>query len=420
MKLFQELGMLVEHKWRESGYEHALFPEIAAQALREIDVVSRTDPWEIIRWVHSTSSLPPQQDREGRFGDPPITLFCGPGFYIDAYYWLDGTTSIHQHGFCGAFQVLHGSSVHCHYRFEMEREINPHFLVGRIRLQEVSLLCKRDIRKILSGREFIHSLFHLERPSATIVIRSHDAPRDPIQYNYLKPSLAVDPLQEDDSLSKKIQTVSLLLSMKHPEADSFIKKLLEESDFQTTHAVLDVAFGFLGGNQLEKLFQLSKSSDRFQEMLETARARHQAMADLLPAVFEAQQCQREIIRRRRMVEGEGHRFFLALLLNVPDRVMVLDLIKQKFPGSDPVEIALAWIKELTSIRIFGSPEANVLGLNSFHASHLAVFAGMLSGLSDEEIDVSTHNQLPPGSTFAEVATDIRNSPFFKSIFGSQV
>src|SRR5206468_3671410 len=145
-----------------------LFPDIAAQALLESDLTGRVDSWEIIRWVHTTPDLPRQQDPKGKFGDPPITLFTGARFYIDVYYWLDGTTSIHQHSFSGAFQVLLGSSVHSHYRFKKDREINPYFLIGEVLLQDVSLLTKGKIREIRPGGHFIHSLFHLERPSVTI------------------------------------------------------------------------------------------------------------------------------------------------------------------------------------------------------------------------------------------------------------
>ena len=115
MEDFQKLGELIEDRWRLQNYSEQLFPEIAAKALAESDLPARVDPWEIIRWVQTERSLPEQKDADGRFGDPPITLFVGPRFYIDVYYWLDGTTSIHQHSFTGAFQVLLGSSIHSHY-----------------------------------------------------------------------------------------------------------------------------------------------------------------------------------------------------------------------------------------------------------------------------------------------------------------
>ena len=332
MQPFAELGALVEGRWRDKNYDENIFPSIAARALREADLTARVDPWEIIRWVHTTTDLPHQMDPQGKFGNPPITLFAGPRFYIDVYYWLDSTTSIHQHAFSGAFQVLLGSSVHSNYEFKKKREINPHFLIGDISLKDVSLLGKGDIKKIHSGSRFIHSLFHLERPSATIVIRSYDAPGAAVQYEYLKPYIAIDPFFDEPWMTKKVQTVSLLLSMKHPEADQMICDLLDMADFHTTFAVLEAAFGFLGRNELEDLFQVSKSADRFQAMLDRARRRHGTLADLLPAVFDEKLRQADIIKRRGMIEGADHRFFLALLLNVPERTRVLDLVKQRIPG----------------------------------------------------------------------------------------
>src|SRR5215212_3150417 len=161
MQEFEKLGELVESRWKTENYNEQAFPEIAAQALVESDLPSRVDPWEIIRWVHSAVALPEQQDLEGRFGNPPITLFTGARFYIDIYFWLDGTTTIHQHAFTGAFQVLLGSSIHSRYSFSEQRVLNEHFSIGEISLEEVDLLRVNDIRMIRPGKNFIHSLFHL-------------------------------------------------------------------------------------------------------------------------------------------------------------------------------------------------------------------------------------------------------------------
>src|SRR5215216_4020345 len=117
MQVFHELGSLIEQRWRDENYNEEVFPEIAGQALVETTPYREVDPWDIIRWVNTTTQLPKQQDVQGKFGNPPITLYNGPRFHIDVYYWLDGTTSIHQHAFCGAFQVLLGSSIHSRYSF---------------------------------------------------------------------------------------------------------------------------------------------------------------------------------------------------------------------------------------------------------------------------------------------------------------
>lgn len=422
MRAFAELGALVEDQWRDRNYDDKLFPGIAARALSELNLSERVDPWEIVRWLHTTPDLPEQMDLKANFGDPPITLFVGPRFYVDVYFWLDGTTSIHQHSFSGAFQVLLGSSVHSKYHFEKDREINPHFVTGRVLLDHVSLLKKGDIKEIVPGPDFIHSLFHLERPSATITVRTHDAPAAPIQFSYLKPYLAQNPFFRNASLMRNLQTVDLLLKMHHPEADGFIGDLIDSADFQTCYEVLAKAFEFLGHRELEAIFGLSRSSDRFLALLERARARHGDLADLLLPVFEEEWRQREISRRRAEIKGEDHRFFLAMLLNVPDKITVLRLVQERFPDKDPVDLVVEWIRELSATKIFGSREPNVLGIGEFNDSHLLVFRGLLEGLSVEGIKARAAAQASGANLktpVQELTSHVKALPLFKSIFGQE-
>ena len=424
MQLFAELGALVEARWRDENYSEVRFPEIAARALSETNPSKQTDPWEIIRWSHETPDLPEQMDLPGKFGNPPLTLYVGPRFYIDAYYWLDGTTSIHQHSFSGAFQVLLGSSVHASYRFENKEEINPHFLTGKLHLDDVSLLAQGDIREIKPGPEFIHSLFHLERPSVTITIRTYKAPGAAVQYAYLKPFLAANPFFTDASLTKKVQTVSLLLRMKHAEADRFIGNVLDRSDFQTAYAVLEQAFDFLCHRELEEVMGVSRSRDRFDALLDRARRKHGELADLLLPVFEEGWRQAEITRRRTEIKREDHRFFLALLLNVPERTTLLRLVKEKFPDQDEVDLVLSWVSELAATKIFGSREPNVLGSEEFDDRHLLVFKGLLEGLTIEEIKVRAASTSTPqsnadiASSVEDLAYHLKALPLFSSLFSA--
>lgn len=422
MRPFAELGLLVEGRWRDKNYSEHLFPGIAAGALSELNLSDQVDPWEIIRWLHTTPDLPRQMDLNAGFGDPPITLFSGPRFHIDVYFWLDGTTSIHQHKFSGAFQVLLGSSVHSRYRFEKAREINPRFLTGEILLNDVSLLAQGDIREIVAGSQFIHSLFHLERPSATITVRSYSAPASGVQFNYVKPFLAYDPFFKDPLLIRKVQTVSLLLSMKHPDTDRIIGDLVDSSDFQTTYFVLGTAFESLCHRELEEIFGLSRSCDRFHALLDRARGRHGELADLLLPVFEEKWRQTDIILRRAKIKGEDHRFFLALLLNVPERTTVLRLVKERFPDKDAIELVVGWIKEMAAIKIFGSAEPNVLGIGEFNHTHLFVFKGLLEGIAVEELKARAATEPWLATELGSVddlANHIKALPLFRSILAEQ-
>jgi len=419
MEQFAKLGALIGGRWRDENYDENLFPGIAARALSEFNLLERIDPWQIVRWLFTTANVPEQMDPDAVFGDPPITLYVGSRFYIDAYYWLDGTTSIHQHSFSGAFQLLLGSSVHSRYRFENPQEINPRFLVGDILFDDVSLLRKGDIREIVAGPQLIHSLFHLERPSVTITVRTHKAPSAPVQYTYRKPFIAYDPFFKDQLVARQVQTVGLLLGMKHPEADDIIGSLLDTADFQTTYAILEIAFASLCHRDLETLFGLSRSNERFQALLDRARARHGELADRLLPVLEEKWRQNDVARRRDQIKGEDHRFFLALLLNVPERQAILKLIRERFPDRDAIELVVGWVSELAATKIFGSHEPNVLGIGEFDERHLFVLKELLTGNTSEQIEARLATEPSRAAKFqpsvSALANHIKAMTLFKSI-----
>lgn len=421
MEAFQALGALVESRWKAENYSEQLFPEIAAQALTEADLPARVDPWEIIRWVHSAVSLPVQYDVEGRFGNPPITVFSGPRFFIDVYYWLDGTTSIHQHSFTGAFQVLLGSSIHSRYSFREDKIINEHFSVGELTLEDVQLLKLKDVRTIPAGRGFIHSLFHLDRPSATITIRTEFTPSASLQYDYRKPHFAVDPFFRNTVLSKKLQTIGLLLGMKHKSADAMIADLVCSSDFHSAYFVLAETFQQLKNTEMDALFGLSLGRDRFTAILERCKSVHGELTDLVLPVLEEHERQMSIIHRRGTITSDEHRFFLALLLNVPSRTRILELVKQRYPDQDPVETILDWVEELGRTRVLGSRETNALGMPEFDDSYVFLLECLLQGLGTDEIEQRATAQYPPEDAAAlmirvpELTGALKNSTLFKSL-----
>lgn len=415
MEQFQKLGELIETRWKKENYSEQLFPQIAEQALLEADLPSQVDPWDIIRWVQTTPSLPDQKDVEGNFGNPPITLFSGPRFFIDVYYWLDGTTSIHQHAFTGAFQVLLGSSIHSHYDFREDRILSEHFSVGELTLKEVRLLKVGDVKQIRAGRDYIHSLFHLDRPSATITVRTEHTPSAALQYDYRKPYFATNPFFRNAVLTKKLQTVSLLLGMKHKEADAMIADLICSSDFHTAYSVLG-QFSSVKNSQMDDLFGLSGGKDRFQLMADKARTVHGDLVDKALVVMDEHERQQQIIMRRGSITGEEHRFFLALLLNVQGREKILELVKARFPQVDPVEKVLDWVEELSQTRVVGSKEANALGIEGFNHDFLFAFESLLKNQltrtragGEGEYDYNERGDLE------QISEKIRRVPLFKSL-----
>ncbi len=394
MKLFAELGEKVEKLWVDQNYDEEKFPEIASQALKEANLPEKVTAWEVMDWTLSQTHLPEQKDLPGRFGDPPITLYNSPRFHVDTYFWLEGTTSIHQHAFCGAFQVLQGSSIHSWYEFDRKERVNSFTQIGDINLKLCEILKVGDVQEIWAGKQYIHSLFHLDQPSVTIVVRTHKSPLFLPQFDYRKPYLAMDPFFEDPDMVKKMQCITALIRSKHPDVDQYIGDMLKNADFQMTYNILQSVRGYLHGNQLDQMFNVDGTKDRLSKFMAIVKKRHGEVSDVFEKVFAHQEKLNEIINRRHYITDAEQRFFLALLLNVAGRENIFALIKQKYTDADPMDKALDWIFDLSQTKVMGSNVPNALGIEGFDDFDLFILENMLKDKTDKELKADLQKDYP--------------------------
>src|SRR5688572_18357383 len=155
--------------------------------LAESRFAERVTLGDIVDWTATTDRIPHQIDLDSEFGQPPLSVYAEERFFIQVIFWRDGTTAVHQHAFSGAFGVLAGGSIHSEYEWVPRRRVNAHLHFGDIERTKLELLAAGDVRPIASGRRLIHSLFHLDRPSISVVVRTaQDADTGP-QYTYWRP-----------------------------------------------------------------------------------------------------------------------------------------------------------------------------------------------------------------------------------------
>jgi hypothetical protein len=421
MQAFEELGEEIEALWREKNYDEEIFPALAATALKDAKLPEKVSAWEVIDWTLRETQLPEQRDLAGRFGDPPITLYNSPRFHIDVYFWLEGTTSIHQHGFCGAFQVLHGSSLHSWYDFECRERVNIFTEIGDLNLKACRLLEIGDVQEIWAGRRYIHGLFHLDQPSATIVVRTYRSPLAMPQYNYEKPHLAIDPFFEEPSTVKKLQALTALIRARHPDTDRMILEWLEAADFQTSFAILSKVKSYLNVVGIEQFFNLSDSQTRFEKFLEATKKRHGERADVFPKIFRHQDKLNQILRQRALVTNPEHRFFLALLLNVEGKERIFSLVKERFPEAEALDKILDWTYDLAQTKVFGSNMPNALGVEDFDDMDLFVLESLLKDRSETEMlktletEYGTETNEETRQNLAAKAEKIRQAVIFEPL-----
>ena len=336
---FETLGRTVLNRWRQQNFSLEAFPELARAALEEAPPSEHVDLEELMQEFLFNDEQPFQS--QSGFGQPELVAFNDPRFYIQILFWLEGTTEIHQHEFSGAFHVMQGSSVHSEFDFMDARSVTPHIRVGDLRLKEIELLETGCTVPITSGRECIHSLFHLDTPSVTVVIRTHHDPGTGPQYNYLPPHIAIDPIHADALTTRRKQLFDVLETLDHPGYASFVGEMLANLDFERGFSILN--------HTMERLQNLGE----WEPALATFLEKHGNLAKGVPETL-AECLRRESISRMRYhIDHPDHRFFLALLMNVQNRADIHALITRRFPTQSPNETIIGWAEELLVPTDFG-------------------------------------------------------------------
>jgi len=336
---FAELGNTVLRRWKRENFSLTKFPGIACAALEERPPARHLDLPALIRDFLLTEEQPLQT--ESGFGQPELVAYHHPRFYIQLLFWLDGTTDIHQHEFSGAFHVMAGSSIHAHYEFENARSVTPHLRVGDLRMNQIELLETGRTVPIISGQRCIHSLFHLDTPSITVVVRTQHDPGTGPQFNYLPPHIALDPVFSDTLSMRRKQLLDVLEQTGDPAYSPLVLEMLADLDFERGLHVLQHGMGHL------------KEMDEWEAALEVFQNKHGTLAAGVSATLE-EGVRRDVIKDLRGAIAEPeHRFFLALLMNAPTRSDLLALVARRFPDTAPLETVLRWAGELMVVSDYG-------------------------------------------------------------------
>jgi hypothetical protein len=328
---FTELGRKALARWSDCNFNPGEFPRIARELLEERPPSQCIDISQWIRDFLLRDEQPMQS--QSSFGQPELIVFEDPRLYIQVLFWMEGTTDIHQHMFSGAFHVLEGSSIHSQFRFEERREISAHMHVGRLRLEATELLEAGQTREIVAGPGLIHALFHMDMPSVTVVLRTQTDAGSAPQWTYLPPRLAVDPLWNDALTTRRKQLLDVLERVGDEAYVPLVLEMLERLDFERGFFVLQ--------NSVRAL----RDGGAWDGALNTFVGRHGALAVGIGETIREIERRDSLVALRSVVEDADHRFFLALLLNVPEREGILRMVGERFPG-DPVETVMRWLGEL--------------------------------------------------------------------------
>ena len=228
---FEQLTQSIEADWNKQSQNLEVFPEIATRALKDFDYdlsKEQLDQW-LAEWFLKTSKLPEQVNVHNTFGQPPITLFNNGRFVLDIYIWLNFDTSIHSHGFRGAFKVLHGSSLHETFSVDSKKEFFKDAMTVDLKRTARESLQEGETRSIEPEKKLTHRVIHLENPTVTLCARTVNEV-EISQWHYFINGLAIQKKLLSSDLVKKIYFTQYLLGQNKAEAEAFLKKLLDSLD----------------------------------------------------------------------------------------------------------------------------------------------------------------------------------------------
>lgn len=319
-----ELAGRVERAYLAADYREEAFPDIAEEMLRGSGFTEGFSVADLYAWAVRLPELPQQLDQGSTFGEPPLTLYWGKRFVVDLYTWFSSTTSIHQHAFTGAFGVLEGGSVHTTYGFVEQERINARLQRGRLDVQGVEVLRRGDVRAIRARRDFIHSLFHLEHPSVSVVVRTQRDDEYNPQYSYLHPGVSFDPFFMDRIGARSDEVLRALARVDPGRYVEVVSDLVRRVDLAT-------AF-FMVMNAHRALLE---HGEGFATIRGEALSAHGARLEPFLEAVERQVRDRHLTLLRKKVTDPDLRLFIALLLNVPTGERILSLLGARYPETPP-------------------------------------------------------------------------------------
>jgi hypothetical protein len=338
VEAIRELGERIGRAWLQHDHRDDDFAAIAHDALASSAFLSRVRPDALSDWFLRCASLPEQSFRD--FGQPALTLYRGHRFYVELLYWLESTTAIHQHSFAGAFGVLSGSSLHSRYAFTPKDRRKSEIVFGDLALERVEVLAQGDVRPIAAGEGLIHSLFHLDHPTLTVVVRTDTVASRRPQYSYCRSGIGHDPTFAPEPFATQLRLLDALRQVGNADFWRHAQEALGRSDVWMAWGILNIA-------------HKSRAQAGWGDLVSTARQRLGERADRILAAIEERARDRLIIDRRRDVHDPELRYCLALLLNLPDRASIFAAVRQRFAQGDPEDRMIGWAAALAERQVIG-------------------------------------------------------------------
>jgi hypothetical protein len=310
------------------------FPALAAEVMAEFPIPADMGIDYMANWALGRERLPEQVNFHSGFGEPPLVVYEEPRFYAEVLFWFHGRTSIHSHGFYGAFRVLAGYSIEAEFAYHKEQEPTPGLQVGTLEPTALRLITPGDITPILPRDAFIHTVMHMGNPSLTLVIRNRGGMT---QYDYSVNGLAVNSYQDSQTHVRQAEVLSAYHAA-NPE--SFGDRLLEFLKTGSAHRMARIL------REMERELDEDFVST---EIAELAIERFGAVGEVIVNSLLRSMRGARIWEEVAGIEDPILQLSTALTDLFPEEADLLAVVGRTFPDRDPAEVLEEWADKVSEL-----------------------------------------------------------------------
>ncbi|MGY8717889.1 MAG: hypothetical protein ACKVI3_08930 [Verrucomicrobiia bacterium] len=333
MDYFKEIGKKLSARCGE-GELGENFPELAAEVLAAFPVPAEVGIEFMADWALGRERLPEQVNFHSGFGEPPLVVYEEPRFYAEVLFWFHGRTSIHGHGFYGAYQVLAGYSIEAQFAYHRDHEPVPGIQVGALEPTALRLITPGDITRILPEEAFIHTVMHMGNPSLTLVIRNKGGL---VQFDYSMNGLGVNAYQDSQS---HVRQAEVLSAFHAANPDGFETRLLEFLKTGSAHRMARVLKEM--EHEIDEEFLVG-------EIHELAVERFGPLGELIIESLTRTISGNMIWDEVAGMDDPAIQLRTALLDLFPENQNLLAVVARTFPDREPADVLENWTDTVSKL-----------------------------------------------------------------------
>lgn len=333
MDYFKEIGKKLSARCGE-GELGENFPELAAEVLAAFPVPAEVGIEFMADWALGRERLPEQVNFHSGFGEPPLVVYEEPRFYAEVLFWFHGRTSIHGHGFYGAYQVLAGYSIEAQFAYHRDHEPVPGIQVGALEPTALRLITPGEITRILPEEAFIHTVMHMGNPSLTLVIRNKGGL---VQFDYSMNGLGVNAYQDSQS---HVRQAEVLSAFHAANPDGFETRLLEFLKTGSAHRMARVLKEM--EHEIDEEFLVG-------EIHELAVERFGPLGELIIESLTRTISGNMIWDEVAGMDDPAIQLRTALLDLFPENQNLLAVVARTFPDREPADVLENWTDTVSKL-----------------------------------------------------------------------